>query len=95
MQYEFEFDDNKSRENARRHGISFETSVHLWAKSHVIIPAKKMGMEERWAIIGVIGGKHYMAIYTVRGERIRIISCHRADKRMTKIYEEKITETTN
>ena len=83
----FEFDESKSRANKTKHGIDFATAQKLWLSTHVAIPAKNVSGENRWAIIGVIGHTFYVAIYTVRNEKIRIISCHRADRRWVKIYE--------
>ena len=50
------------------------------------IPAKTID-EPRYLIIGKIGEKHWSAIITYRGEKIRIISVRRARKEEVKIYE--------
>ena len=95
MYFEFEYDENKSRQNSVRHGISLEDAIQLWRQSHVVIPAKKVDGELRWALIGMIGATYYVAIYTERGDRIRIISCHRADRKLERIYERKTNEKTD
>lgn len=88
----FEYDPNKSRENERRHGINFVQAQELWDSTHIIIPAKNVSWENRYAIVGKIKGKIYIAIFTQREEAKRVISCHRADKRWEKIYEKYIQE---
>ena len=88
----FEYDLNKSRTNKRHNGIDFEEAQELWNNTHVIIPAKNVIGENRSAILGKIKGKHYMAIFTERNESVRIISCHRADRRWQKIYEKYVKE---
>jgi uncharacterized DUF497 family protein len=83
----FEFDAAKSRENLVKHGIDFILAQRLWEVAHVVIPAKGVVGENRSAILGKLLGKVYMAIFTLREEKIRIISCHRADKKWEKVYE--------
>lgn len=83
----FEYDTDKSNKNKERHGIDFEEAKELWDSTHVILPAKNVLGEERFVILGKIKGKHYVAIYTVRGRKTRIISCHRADRKWENIYE--------
>jgi uncharacterized DUF497 family protein len=64
----------------------------MWEGDHVIIPAKNISGEKRFALLGKVQQKCYVAIFTKRRERIRIISCHHADEKWRKIYEKKITE---
>lgn len=89
---EFEYDINKSKTNQQRHLIGFEESKELWDSTHVIIPAKDVLGENRSAILGKIKGKIYVAIFTEREDAIRIISCHRADRRWQRTYEYYIKE---
>ena len=84
---EFEYDPEKSESNRDRHGIDFAEAQKLWDGPHIIIPAKNIMEESRSAILGHIGKHVYMAVFTVRSGRFRVISCHRADKKWVKIYE--------
>ncbi len=77
----FEYDFQKSNTNKKRHGIDFIEAQKLWEVTHVIVPAKNVVGESRYAILGTIDGKLCIAIITQRGESIRIISCHGADKK--------------
>lgn len=86
MSTPFEFDPEKSRANEERHGIDFIEAQKLWSVLKVIIPARSTKGESRYFILGRLEDKVYAAIFTKRGENIRLISCHRADKRLERIY---------
>lgn len=86
----FEFDSRKSQLNKQRHGVDLEWAKALWDVTHVIIPAKHVVGENRFLILGKIGGKCYAAVFTRRGEAIRLISCHRADRRLERIYASQV-----
>lgn len=83
----FEFDPKKSQLNEERHGIDLAWAQDLWDETHVIIPAKHVDGENRHPILAKIEGKCYAAVFTRRGEAMRLISCHRADRRLEKAYE--------
>ncbi|MBI2061312.1 MAG: BrnT family toxin [Nitrospirae bacterium] len=86
----FEFDPAKSQLNRERHGVDLEWAQGLWDVTHIIIPAKNVAGENRCLILAKIGGKCYAAVFTRKGETIRLISCHRADRRLERIYESHI-----
>lgn len=83
----FEFDPRKGKLNEERHGVDLIWAQGLWDESHIIIPAKNVAGESRYLILAKMEGKCYAAIFTMRGEAIRLISCHRADRRLEKVYE--------
>lgn len=83
----FEYDVDKSANNQRKHGIDFEEAQRLWDDPDVVeIPAKTID-EQRWLVVGMIGGKHWSAVITYRGENIRLISVRRARSEEVAIYE--------
>lgn len=85
--YVFEFDEQKSRANLEKHGIDFINAQKLWTDPYFIeIPAKTSD-EPRFLIIGRISGKHWSAVITPRGDKIRIISVRRSRKEEVAIYE--------
>ena len=86
----FEFDPDKSRLNKDRHGVDLEWAQGLWAVAHVIIPARDVIGESRFLILAEMAGRCFVAVFTRRGEAIRMISCHRADRRLERIYERQI-----
>ena len=83
----FNHDPRKNELNEARHGIGLTEARNLWKTTHVIIPARNVTGENRFAILGKMRGRIYIAIFTMRGETSRIISCHRADTKWEKIYE--------
>lgn len=83
----FEFDPAKDRLNKERHGVDLAWAQQLWDETHVIIPAKNVAGESRYLILAEVDAKCYAAVFTRRGGTIRIISCHRADRRLEKKYE--------
>jgi len=83
----FEFDPKKNRLNKERHGVDLAWAQELWDETHAIIPAKNVAGESRCLILAKVEGKCYAAVFTRRNEAIRLISCHRADHRLEKVYE--------
>ncbi len=83
----FEFDPMKSAANKLKHGIDFEEAADVWNDERLIeIPALTVD-EQRFLAIGTIAGKHWAAVYTKRGDAIRLISARRARKSEVEIYE--------
>ncbi len=84
---EFEFDPEKSATNKDKHGIDFDDAQPLWDDPWLLeVPARTVD-EPRFIVIGRIGSRHWSAICTRRGERIRIISVRRARKEEVERYE--------
>jgi uncharacterized DUF497 family protein len=84
---DFEFDPTKSVTNKVKHGIDFAEAQKLWEdRDRLLVPAKTQN-EARCMLIGKIGQKHWSAIFTYRGERVRIISVRRAREEEVNAYE--------
>jgi len=84
---EFEFDIHKSEENKKRHGMDFVEAQTLWDDpDRIEVPARTID-EPRSVVIGKIADKHWSAIITYRGEKIRLISVRRSRKEEVEIYE--------
>ena len=82
----FEFDPNKSKSNEQKHGIDFYTARRLWKDPRrVVIPARWVD-EPRFLIIASMGEDIWSAIYTIRNQRIRIISVGKARGNEKEIY---------
>jgi hypothetical protein len=92
---EFEWDDKKSRENRIKHGVSFEQAVAIWDSAHLEVEeiARSEDGESRSATIGWIGEKLYLAVWTARGGKIRLISVRRARKNEERVFAEKIQDS--
>ncbi len=83
----YEYDNNKSLSNKKKHGIDFEEAKLLWNDDRMIEIRTSYEHEERLINIGKINTKFYTIVTTFRGERIRIISARRARKKEIEIYE--------
>ena len=84
----YEFDQEKSDANRRKHGIDFVEAQVLWEDpDRLQMPARTQG-EPRLMLIGRIGDKHWSAIFTIRDDRTRIISVRRSRTKEVERYEE-------
>ena len=84
---DFEFDPDKSATNLKKHGIDFLEAQALWEDAdRLLVPARTQG-EARYMLVGKMGQKHWSAIFTYRGEAVRIISVRRARKEEVDAYE--------
>ena len=84
----FEYDSAKSESNKAKHGIDFEEAKALWKDDDRLNIPTAYEDEERYALIGRIGLRHWTAIITYRGEVIRIISVRHSRKEEIDLYEE-------
>lgn len=84
----FEYDDNKSQINIKKHGIDFVDAQNLWKdEDALIITANIIDDEVRYALISIFKDKCYTAIFTLRNEIYRIISVRRCRKNEERNYE--------
>ena len=84
---EFEYDDAKSRSNLDKHGLDFLEAQALWLDPKLLELQVTSEGEIRFVVIGMIKGKHWSAVVTYRGERIRLISVRRSRKNEVLLYE--------
>ncbi len=86
----FEWNAEKSFGNKKKHGVSFEESLSIWEEMHINVEnIAKTKTEFRSATLGKIKGKIYVAIWTKRNNKLRLITVRRARKNEEKIYKEK------
>jgi uncharacterized DUF497 family protein len=94
MKARFDWDPNKAASNLRKHGVSFQTAVLVFADPNALVMQNRVEKgEERWQAIGVVEGLFMLVVaHTVRErdgiEVIRIISTRRANRREKRRYEE-------
>lgn len=87
----FEWDADKNRSNLLKHGIDFEEAKNLWLdekRIHILAPYP---VEDRSILISRYKGKLWTAVFTRRGDAIRLISVRRARKKESKLYEKETT----
>ena len=85
--YSFEYDDEKSTSNLKKHGIDFVVAQELWRDPDLIEIQAKSENEARFLIIACMANKHWSAVITHRGSTIRIISVRRSRKTEVELYE--------
>ena len=75
---EFEWDPDKSAVNQQKHGIGFSEARVLWRDPSLMILPSRFPEEPRFLAIGKIDRTYHTAIFTERGDKIRIISVRRS-----------------
>jgi uncharacterized DUF497 family protein len=91
----FQWDQNKSEENERKHGITFEEAKTVFNDPFAITidDPDHSDDEYRYIDIGFSSkGTVLIVWYTERSENIRIIGCRKATRSERKTYEEKDTQ---
>jgi len=74
----FEFDPNKSAANLAKHQIDFIRAQGLWLDPDGLTIPVKSRTETRDVLIAKLDGEIWAAVFTVRGESLRLISVRRA-----------------
>ena len=83
-----EFDSVKSAENIRKRGIGFERFADMDLDRAISVEdTRKAYGERRLRVLGFIDGRLHAAVITPRGEKIRVISLRRANRRELQAYE--------
>ena len=83
----FGFDPLKSCTNKEKHGIDFLEAQHLWLDpERIVVPATTMN-EIRYLMIVRLNGILWSAVYTIRGDEIRIISVRKSRQNEKEIYQ--------
>ena len=84
----FEWDSAKARRNLAKHGVDFEVAKDVFLDRAGITDSDDSDCEEeRWRIIGLVGGKLLFVVFTEPDDDvIRIISAREASKREERLY---------
>lgn len=89
----FEWDEEKNEINRKKHGISFDTAIRVFADPNIVQYIERIeGGEERWHAIGYVAGS--LLLLTVvhtwaeKGmeEVVRIVSAREASNPERKLY---------
>jgi hypothetical protein len=84
---DFEFDEPKSQANKAKQGIDFAEAQAIFEDPRRIeIPARTED-GPRFLTVGMIAGRHWSAVITYRGEKVRIISARRSRREEIALYE--------
>jgi uncharacterized DUF497 family protein len=92
--YRFEWDENKNRQNIRKHGFDFADAEEMFYGILLFWPDVREDYEEgRWVGIGTIHGRTAVVVFTERGpEIIRIISLRKATRHESKRYKKAVAD---
>jgi len=83
----FEWSDEKSRGNLRKHGIAFGAVERFdFEKAWEWPVNREVHGEERIVSISLLDGKICTLVYTLRGTTIRVISLRRASRKEADDY---------
>jgi uncharacterized DUF497 family protein len=87
----FEWDDAKAAENIVRHGVRFSEARRAFDDAYAVEIEDRRGnySEDRYVLLGMTGQRLLAVVYTLRGERIRIISARPAEAFERRLYHEK------
>ena len=83
MAQEFEWDEDKSAANLAERGIDFAFARRIFADpDRLTVPDTRHDYgEDRFLTAGHVEGRMFVAVWTKRGDRIRIISVRKANVR--------------
>lgn len=90
----FEWDEEKSRQNESKHGLSFHDAGTVFAGPCTTFTDERFDYgEERFITLGRLDGRMVVIAHTQRGDRTRIISMRKANSREQRLYAERLEET--
>lgn len=83
---QFQWDEGNEQKN-EKHGIT-SSQIESIFNAPIYVAGKITSIEEsRWLLLGETNDKGWALIVTVRGQKLRIISCRRQRKEEIKFYE--------
>jgi uncharacterized DUF497 family protein len=91
MSLEFEWDPDKAKRNIKKHGVSFEEAMTVFADplSLTIHDPDHSDEEDRYVILGESSRRRLLVVvFTDREDSIRIITASVATRQERKNYEE-------
>lgn len=85
---DYEWDPAKADANVLKHGVGFEDIAGFdWDSAVIGKDGRKDYGETRFFAVGPIEGRLHVAIFTLRGTKVRLISLRRANDREKRRYE--------
>lgn len=89
----YEWDAAKNEQNIAKHGIDFADTVRIFEMPMLVRRDDRQEyQEDRWIALGELDDVVVVAVYTHRGDRIRLISVRRANRRERQVYQERVQE---
>ncbi len=86
---QFEWDAKKNKANVAKHDLSFEDASRAFSGPMLSrVDDRREYGEERWIALGRIEDIAVVIAYTIRFDKVRIISARKANRNETKAYEQ-------
>ena len=86
---DYEWDPRKAAANRRKHGVAFSIIENFdWDTALVVSDDRRDYGEPRWLALGMIGHRLYSLAFTIRDDRIRLISLRAASRTERTLYRE-------
>jgi uncharacterized protein len=91
---DFEWDETKSSACSQVRGFNFAYAAQVFYDPNRLIEPDDRGVygEDRYQVMGLIGNRLYVVVYTPRDHLIRIISARKANQREVRRYENSTNE---
>lgn len=84
----FEWDESKYKTNLEKHGVSFVDAVNMLLSGNFYKESSNYEQEQRTRATGLIDLRYITVVYTVRADKIRIISARVANQKERKNFDE-------
>jgi uncharacterized DUF497 family protein len=93
---DFEWDADKNAENQAKHGISFEEAIHIFFDGPILtkIDDREDDGDVRTISMGMLSPDAVLVVvHTDRGEKIRLISACKANRRERQVFYDYLATT--
>lgn len=86
---EIAFDPAKDTANIAKHGVSlaFGAAVFLDPAHIVLTSIRPIDGEDRYKVVGMVGGKLWTAVHVHRGSAVRFLSVRRSNDNEQRNYD--------
>jgi len=88
----FEWDDGNSDKNYKKHKVSDKEAEEVFNSQPFIVLRTAYLTEERFQLFGKSGSRFLTIVYTIRSNRVRVISAREMSKKEREFYDNKIKE---
>lgn len=86
---DFEWDSAKEQANRKKHGVDFSTAAKVFLDPYVIeFDDLDASGELRFNAIGLVEDRMLFVAYTMRGDKVRVISARGAEPHEKRKYHE-------
>ncbi len=84
---EFDWDARKRAANLLKHGLDFaDVAALAWETARVLVDDRRDYGEVRYRAVGLYVEQLHFVAFTIRGDKIRVISFRKASAKETRLY---------